>query len=80
MGAAYLRRGPHSAVADAVAAKIRGENDAKRAVQLVREGKAHEDTLLQTLRQQQTAGEPGRLDAFVRELQRTLARAVEGTG
>lgn len=74
MGAAYLNRGPHAALADAVAAKIRGEADAKRLVQLVREGIAHEDALLEALRQQQAAGERGRVDAFVREVQRALGR------
>lgn len=74
MGAAYLKRGPYSAIADAVAAKIRGEADAKRAVQLVREGKAHDDALLEALRVQQASGERGRLDAFVREVQRALAQ------
>lgn len=76
MGAAYLKRGPHAATADAVMASFRGAEDAKRLVYRIRHGEAMPDELLTALQAHQAAGEPGRVEGFARELQRALGRTA----
>lgn len=70
-----LKRGPHAATADAVMAAIRGGEDAKRLVHLIRAGQAPADALHAALEAHQLTGEPERVRGFMRELQRALGRA-----
>lgn len=75
MGAAYLR-GPHAATADAVMANIRGAEVAKAAIRRVRDGHAPADALFDELQQTQSAGDAGRVQGFMRELQKALERSA----
>lgn len=69
-------RGPHARLADAVALAALGSLDAQRALALLRLG-ADDDALYQAVRAVIERGEPHRLRAFCRVLQKRLIEANE---
>jgi hypothetical protein len=75
MSAATIdRRGPHAALADAVMDSIEGGRAACAAIEVVRQGCASPDSLLDAM--QATAGSEARLRGFMRALQKALERAA----
>lgn len=61
-------------LADAAMSAIKGGQDAQRIVFALRDGMAPADTLLESLKAVEAAGDPERLRGFMRELQKRLER------
>lgn len=68
--------GPHTGIADAALASVRGTTAAQRLVHLIRQGHAPSDALHCALQAELVLGDQHRLEGFARELQKTIERVV----
>lgn len=65
-------RGPHARLADAVASAALGSLDGQKLIALVRRGEAEDHALHALVREAMQRGDPHRLRALLRTVQRAM--------